>query len=139
MPFNPYAANPYGGYGTYNPYPTYPNTPTAQQQATPQPMSPPMRTVDLIQIKSVDDVANYPVNAGTVQLFQMTDDSAFVTKAVYADGQQNIDVYPKQPKKPAPPPFDPSVFVTREELEERLAGLSGRRRRKDETDAGQES
>lgn len=139
MPLNQYGQYTPYGYGVYNPYqaPQYPAAP--QQQAAPQPMTAPTIHVDIIRVNNAEEVAGYPVNAGTTQMFQLGDGEAFITKEVFANGQSNIDVYPKQPKKPAPPPFDPSVFVTREELEERLAGLSVRRRRKDETDAGQES
>lgn len=139
MPLNQYGQyTPAYGYGGYNPYQVsqYPTTP--QQQAAPQPMTPPTIRVDIIRINSAEEVTGYPVNAGTTQLFQLGDGEAFITKEVLANGATNIDVYPKQPKKPAPP-FDPSVFVTREELEERLAGLQKRRgRRQDEPDAGQE-
>lgn len=136
MPLNQYG---YYGYGVYNPYQQAPQYPAApQQQAAPQPMTAPTIRVDIIRVNSAEEVAGYPVNAGTTQMFQLGDGEAFITKEVFANGQSNIDVYPKQPKKPAPPPFDPSQFVTWDALEEKLAGLSGRRRRKDETDAGQE-
>lgn len=147
---NPYT-NPYGyGYNPYQPQPfqpVQPVQPTVQPQTTqpgqfaaPSPMTPPTVHVDIIRINSADDVNNYPVNAGTTQMFQLGDGEAFITKEMSASGQVNIDIYPKQPKKPTPPPFDPSQFVTWEGLEERLAGLNGRRRkRQDEPDAGQES
>lgn len=130
--FNPYGYANYGyGYGYGQQYPS-----TPQQQAAPQPMTPPTIRVDIIRINSAEEVTGYPVNAGTTQLFQLGDGEAFITKEVLANGATNIDIYPKQPKKPAPPPFDPSQFVTWDALEEKLAGLQKRRgRRQDEMDA----
>ena len=137
--YNPYGYGQYTqNYGQYGYGQQYPNGQN-QQQTAPSPMSPPTVHVDIIQVKTAEEVTGYPVNAGTTQMFQLADDSAFITKTVYADGQTNIDIYPKQPKKPAPPPFDPSQFVTWDALEEKLAGLQKRRGRKDEADAGQES
>lgn len=126
-----YGVNPYGGYQQYQ---------TAQAPANPQPapMSRQMVHADIVLVNSVEEVQGFPVNAGSVVMFQLGGGEAFITKEVTADGQMNIDIYPKQPKKPAPPPFDPSQFVTREELEKRLGELTARRGRKDEADAGQE-
>lgn len=145
-PYTPYAYTAYQPYQAPLVQPIQP-APTVQPQpaqsgqfAAPQPMTPPTIHVDIIQVKTLDEVDGYPVNAGTTQLFQLGGGEAFITKEVFANGQTNVDIYPKQPKKPAPPPFDPSVFVTREELEERLAGLSGRRRqRRDEPEQSPES
>lgn len=136
--YNPYGygqyAQNYGQYGYGQQYPAAP-----QQQAAPQPMTAPTIRVDIIRVNNAEEVAGYPVNAGTTQMFQLGDGEAFITKEVFPNGQANIDIYPKQPKKPAPPPFDPSQFVTWDALEEKLAGLSGRRRRKEEPEQAQES
>lgn len=131
MPLNQYGQYTPYGYGGYNPYqvPQYPATP---QQQTPQPMTAPTIRVDIIRVNNAEEVAGYPVNAGTTQMFQLGDGEAFITKEVFPNGQASIDIYPKQPKKPAPPPFDPSAYVTRDELEERLAGLTGRHRQRRE-------
>ena len=132
---NPYAVNNLYGYGypyqpTYQPMQTAPAVP----QQTAAPMTPPTVHVDIIRVNSVEEVTGYPVNAGTTQMFQLGDGEAFITKEVLANGQANIDIYPKQPKKPAPPPVDLSQFVTWDALEEKLAGLNKRRgRRQDET------
>lgn len=141
--------NPYYQAGYYNPYQAVmpPVTPTvppytpppysaqgqpapvqAVQQPAPAPapqaMTPPTVHVDIIQVKNADEIDRFPVNAGTSQLFQFADDSAFVIKSVFPNGQSDTDIYVKQPKKPVQPALDPSVYVTREELEKRLAGLT---------------
>lgn len=118
------------------------------QQAAPQSMTPPTIHAEIIQVKSMDEIEKFPVNAGTTQLFQLSDDSAFVIKAVYPNGQSEIDVYAKQPKKPTPPPIDPAQFVTWDALgdaleewaEKRNSGAGrGRKKRTDESEQPQES
>lgn len=139
MPLNQYGQyTPAYGYSGYNPY-QVPQYPAAPQQQTPQPMTAPTIRVDIIRVNSAEEVAGYPVNAGTTQMFQLGDGEAFITKEVFANGQSNIDVYPKQPKKPSAPPIDPAQFVTWDALKEYLAGQPERRgRRKQEAEAGQE-
>ena len=92
-------------------------------QAMPQTMTPPTIHAEIIQARSIEDVERFPVNAGTKQLFQLADDSAFVMKCVLANGETALDIYDKRPKKPAAVPPDLSLYVTREELERRLEGL----------------
>lgn len=147
MAYNPYLYSQF-----YNaPYPYQPPTapsytppystqtqpaPMPQQQPGPAPqaMTPPTVHAEIIQVKSVEEVDGFPVNVGTTQMFQLADDSAILTKTVYANGQYNVDIYAKQAKKPVAPLFDPSAFVTRDELEERLAGLTRFRRKRDEAE-----
>lgn len=123
-----------GNYPSDNPWQRYVQAMAVQQsmaaqqpqqsfQPVQQGMTPPTRHAEIVQVKSVEDADKYPVNAGTIQLFQLMDDSAFVTKYVYPNGQVDIDIYTKQPKKQPEPPVDTTQFVTREELEKRLAEL----------------
>lgn len=150
--FNPYLQSVYPQ--TYQtpqyptPYPVqYPQqAQQIQQQAAPQSMTPPTIHAEIIQVKNADEVEKFPVNAGTSQLFQLADDSAFVIKSVYPNGQTETDIYAKQPKKPVPPPIDPAQFVTWDALGDALdkwaAGREtgkGKRKRQDEAEAAQES
>ena len=148
--FNPYLQSAYPQayqtpvpqYPTMTPYPQQAQQQIQQAQAPPS-MTPPTIHAEIIQLKSADEVERFPVNAGTSQLFQLADDSAFVIKSVYANGQYNIDIYAKQPKKPAPPPIDPAQFVTWDALgdaleewaEKRNGTGRGRKKRTDEPEA----
>ncbi len=128
--FNPYLQSAYGQMQGYqmpqyqSPYPQATAQQIQAQQPAPQSMTPPTIHAEIIQVKGVEDVERFPVNAGTSQLFQMSDDSAFLIKSTYPNGQSDIDIYTKQPKKPPAPALDPSQFVTWDKLEERLANLS---------------
>lgn len=136
---------------TTTPYPVQTTTPYPQQQQTQAPqsaMTPPTIHAEIIQAKSMDEIEKFPVNAGTSQLFQLSDDSAFAIKSVYPNGQYDIEIYAKQPKKPAPPPIDPAKFVTWDALgdaledwaEKRNGGTGrGRKKRTDETEPPPES
>ena len=141
---NPYLQSAYPQTYQTPQYPTPYTVQTAypqqvQQQAAPQSMTPPTIHAEIIQVKSTDEVDKFPVNAGTSQLFQLADDSAFVIKSVYPNGQTETDIYAKQPKKPVPPPIDPTQFVTWDALGDALdkwaAGREtgkGKRKRQDE-------
>lgn len=153
--FNPYLQSAYPqAYQSpqyQTPYPMQTTTPYPQQvqqqiqqaQAPPS-MTPPTIHAEIIQAKSMDEIEKFPVNAGTSQLFQLSDDSAFVIKSVYPNGQFDIEIYAKQPKKPAPPPIDTARFVTWDALgdaleewaEKRNSGTGrGRKKRTDEPEA----
>ncbi len=148
VPF--YGQNPYQGFQNNQPFPnnnqpfqnSFQTAPYAQQgqpvQQPPQqpaPMSAPTIRVDIIRINTAEDVVSYPVNAGTTQMFQVGDGEAFITKEVLANGAANIDIYAKQAKKPLQPPLDLSAYVTREELEKRLEGLSRGRKRQEKQES----
>lgn len=131
--FNPYLPVGYqqgAGFQQFQqPVPQYPAY-SGQGQQT-QTMTPPTVHAEIIQVKSVEEAERFPVNAGTSQLFQLADDTAFVMKSTFANGESAVDIYAKQPKKPAQPPFDPTLYVTREELEKRLEGLTRGRKRQE--------
>lgn len=164
VPFqNPYTS-PYG-YAGFNPYqpqqfqsppvqpsqtlPQQPQPPQQQvQYAAPAPMTPPTVHVDIIRVNTAEEVNNFPVNAGTTAMFQVGDGEAFITKEVLANGQCNIDVYAKQPRKPSSPPFDMSQVVTWDKLEQwaddrEAEGSTSRtrrgRKRQDDGNTGPES
>lgn len=110
------------------PYPQY-------QQAAPQAssgMTPPTVHADIYQVGSEQEAANFPVAAGASQMMVAKDDSAIYVKTAYANGQSVLDVFVKRPPAPPEKPVDLTAYVTREELEQRLAALSPKRTRKEE-------
>lgn len=91
------------------------------QQAQQQPSS---RMTEVFPAGSEKTVLEFPVTAGTTQMFVATDDSFIAIKEASVTGQVTVQFYDKRPPAPPEKPFDPAVFVTREELEQRLAALS---------------
>lgn len=102
------------------------------QQQSPQGMTPPTVHADIYQVGSEQEAANFPVAAGASQMMVAKDDSAIYVKTAYANGQSNLDVYVKRPPAPPEKPVDLTAYVTREELEQRLAALAPRRTKKEE-------
>lgn len=89
-----------------------------QQQMIPQQpvqMSPPTIHADIVQVGGQDDVERFSVGAGVSQMFMARDDSAIFIKTGTPNGAELV-VYER--RTGAPP-----VFVTREELEQRLSAL----------------
>lgn len=113
---NPYLPNNYNVYGQQYQQPVPPQT---------QNFSMPTIRAEIVQINGDEDEAKkFPVpTGGTQMMINKTEDKIFI-KTVYANNQSNLDVYVKQ--APAPPQPQPNFdsFVTREELERRLAELS---------------
>ena len=95
--------------------------PMQQAQQAPQPSS---RMTEVFPAASEKTVLEFPVTAGNTVLFIATDDSFTAIKEASVTGQITIQFYDKRPPAPAEKPFDPAAFVTREELEQRLAALS---------------
>jgi len=91
------------------------------QQAQQQPSS---RMTEVFPAASEKAVLEFPVTAGTTQMFVATDDSFIAIKEASVTGQVTVQFYDKRPPAPPEKPFDPAVFVTRDELEQRLAALS---------------
>ena len=92
-----------------------------QQQA--QGMTPPTVHADIIQIASEQEGMNFPVAAGASQMMILKDESAIMVKTAFANGQTTLAIYDKRPPAPAEKPIDLTLYVTREELESRLAAL----------------
>lgn len=119
--FNPYAPLPY-------PYPAYPYAPQPMTQPAPQAvqqpqgMTPPVIHTDIIPVADEAEADRYPMSAGQPpQMFMARDESAIFIKTMLANNQHELAVYPRRPNAPK---FDPGDYVTREELEKRLAALS---------------
>ena len=90
------------------------------QQTQPQMMTPPTIHAEIVQVDGEEAAAAYPVGAG----------ASFV-KTAGANGA-TLDVFVKRPPAPPAPAFDPTLYVTREEMEARLASLTAPRRAKKE-------
>ena len=90
------------------------------QQAQQQPAS---RMTEVFAAANEKYVLEFPVAAGTTALFVATDDSFTAIKEASVTGQVTIQFYDKRPPAPPEKPFDPAVFVTREEFEQRLSAL----------------
>lgn len=108
----------------------------APQQQQAQTMTPPTVHADIIQIASEQEGTTFPVAAGASQMMITKDESTIMVKTAFANGQTTLAIYDKRPPAPAEKPFDPAKFVTREELEQRLAALSAPAKRpaKNETE-----
>lgn len=129
MAFNngfPVGYTPYGGFPYYNtgvmPQPGQMQPVTGQQ--APQAMTPPTIHAEIIQVDNEQVAEAYPVAAGSSQMMIAKDDSFIAVKTAYANGQAALDVFVKRPPAPPKPPVDLSAYVTRDEMEKRLAGLS---------------
>ena len=94
------------------------------QQPMQQVQQPASRMTEVFPAASEKAVLEFPVTAGTTQMFVATDDSFIAIKEASVTGQVTVQFYDKRPPAPPEKPFDPAVFVTREELEQRLAALS---------------
>ena len=84
------------------------------QQTQQQAMTRPTIHAEIIQVSNGElgeqEVAQYPVGVGQSQMFITQDESAIFVKEATANGCI-IDVYPKRPPAPTPPPFNPSEYV----------------------------
>jgi len=101
-------------YPQFNPYQM------PQQMMPQQQMSQPTIHADIIQVPGEQDVLNANVAAGTSQIFIAKDDSTFWVKTAYPNGQSKVDAWDRRP--PAPPAATPA-YVTKEELDARLADI----------------
>ena len=82
------------------------------------------RMTEVFPAASEKTVLEFPVTAGTTQMFVATDDSFIAIKEASVTGQITTQFYDKRPPAPPEKPVDLTAFVTREELEQRLAALS---------------
>lgn len=98
---------------------------TAQpSQQQPQAMTPPTIHADIIQVESEAEADRYPMAANQPpQMFMTRDESAIFIKTMLANNQHDLKVYPLRPPAPPAPPVDLAAYVTRQELDERLAAL----------------
>ena len=113
------------GYQPFNPYMMgNPYIQQQPQQQQPQSMTPPTIHADIIQVESEAEADRYPMAANQPpQMFMTRDESAIFIKTMLANNQHDLKVYPLRPPAPPTPPVDLAAYVTRQELDERLAAL----------------
>lgn len=106
-------------YGQHQPAQVAQQLAPQQQTAAARAMTPPTIRAEIIQVGSGEqgelEAAQYPIGAGQSQMFMARDDSAIYIKTATTNGY-TLDVFPKRPPAPTPPPFDPSKYVRIEEL-----------------------
>jgi len=107
----------------------YPNPYQYQYQQMQQQQT---KHVEAIPVDTVEEASSCPMAAGSSGVFFARDDSFIAVKSVGVNGQVEFNVYDKRPPAPPEPAFDPAAYVTKEELEARLAALSGSRKAKKE-------
>lgn len=120
-------------------YPQMPmmQNPSQIQQAQQQTLTPPTIHADIVQVDNEQAAVNFPVGAGSSQMMIAKDDSAIFVKSAMPNGQVTLDVFVKRPPAPPKPEYDLGNFVTREELEERLASLVSAKRAGREKEASE--
>ncbi len=125
--YNPFPV----GYQPYQmPYYNQPQQMSPQPQQAQQPMmTPPTIRAEIVQVDDEQAAANYPVAVGTPQMMITKDDKYIFVKTAYANGQYQLDTFEKRPPRPKEPPVDMSAYVTRDELEKRLSGITESQRR----------
>lgn len=103
--------------------PAYMRYMTQQQHQQPQQQQNNSRMVEVVPASSEQAAKEFPVPAGATQMIIGNDDSFIAVKAVSMTGQITFDIYDKRPPAPPEKPVDLGAFVTRDELEKRLAEL----------------
>lgn len=120
-PFNPFPVG-YQPYGYQYPQ-QYQPTPQVQQPGQMQQGQQQTKYVEVIPVDTVQEAEACPMAAGSSFLFFARDDSFIAVKSVGVNGQQSFSVFDKRPPAPVAPPFNPGDYVTKEELESRLAAI----------------
>ena len=105
-------------------YPQY-----QQQIQQPQGMTYPTIHADIVQTDDDSVIERWAVAQDKAQMFINTGETRITVKSV-AGNTVMLDVFEKRPPAPPAPSFDPAAYVTREELESRLAAMSGPSRAK---------
>ena len=113
----------------YYPYQPYQPLQNPQQSG----MTPPTIHAEIVQVDSEEAANNYPVGVGASQMMMAKDDSAIYVKSVTQNGY-TLDVFTKRPPAPVKPPIDLAEYVTKEELEARLAAFNAPKKAKKEAD-----
>ena len=99
-----------------------PQQPAQAQQAAPM-MTPPTIHAEIIQAASMDEIERSNVAPGDSRMYMLKDESAIVIKTAYQNGFDLV-IFDRRPPAPPAPQIDPRDYVTREELEARLAQLA---------------
>ena len=113
------------GFPATYPQMTFPQYQTPIYQPQPvqaaQPVQTSSRMVEIVPVDSEETAASWPVGVGSTQAMIARDDSFIAFKSVSVNGQTEFVLYDKRPPAPPEPPFDPKVYVRRDELDELVA------------------
>jgi len=101
----------------------YPYAQPVQPQPQQAGMTPPTVHADIVQVDGEQAAMAYPVAAGASQMMISKDETMIFVKTATATGQSSVDVFVKRPPAPPKPEVDMSLYITRDELEKRLADL----------------
>lgn len=105
----------------YNPALYFPQPYQAPQFPVYQPQG---RMAEIIPMDSVEAGEAFSTPIGTTTVMIGKDDSFMAIKVNGVNGQSSYTVFDRRPPAPPAPVFDPTLYVTREELEQRLNGLA---------------
>lgn len=97
----------------FNPYMPYQYQPQYQQT----------RMVEAVPVDTVEEAAKIQVQIGGTVLAFAKDDSFIAVKSVGVNGADSFNVFDKRPPAPPQPVFDPAAYVTKDELESRIAAI----------------
>lgn len=103
-----------------------------QQPAQQQIQQPSSRMTEVFPAASEKAVLEFPVQAGSTVMFVANDDSFTAIKEASVTGQITTVFYDRRPPSAPEKPVDMALYVTRDELEQRLAAFSKKPRKETE-------
>ena len=112
----------------YTPMSFFPQNyqPLMPPQYSTQIQQPAGRMIEVVPVDNEEAAAAFPVQVGATQVMFARDDSFIAVKSSNVNGQSSFDIYDKRPPAPPQPAFDPQAYVTKDELEKRLAAILAR-------------
>lgn len=103
-----------------------------QQPAQQQMQQPSSRMAEVFPAASEKAVLEFPVQAGSTVMFVANDDSFTAIKEASVTGQITTVFYDRRPPSAPEKPVDMALYVTRDELEQRLAAFGKSSRKETE-------
>ena len=103
-----------------------------QQPAQQQIQQPSSRMAEVFPAASEKTVLEFPVQAGSTVMFVANDDTFTAIKEASVTGQITTVFFDRRPPSAPEKPVDMALYVTRDELEQRLAAFSKKPRKETE-------
>lgn len=103
-----------------------------QQPAQQQIQQPSSRMAEVFPAASEKTVLEFPVQAGTTVMFVANDDTFTAIKEASVTGQITTVFFDRRPPSAPEKPVDMALYVTRDELEKRLAAFGKSSRKETE-------
>lgn len=103
-----------------------------QQPPQQQMQQPSSRMTEVFPAASEKAVLEFPVQAGSTVMFVANDDSFTAIKEASVTGQITTVFFDRRPPSAPEKPVDMALYVTRDELEQRLAAFSKKPRKETE-------